>query len=155
MAYKKKSTRGVKSPALVKAEKQIAALTGKLEASERENAELKHSASYWEKRAAENQINREQSVAGRGFEAGKADTKEGVIITAAIRAHMELMGVKAQEQNFASLQRILGSVQGGLGVALEMAGRLGGGHIDLYPDDENAKRTLDAVRNTINHHGRY
>lgn len=149
MAYKKKATRGVKSPALKAAEKKIEQLNALVEEAHASLHKAQDDARHWERSYRAEYDARMKAANGEGAKAACDAHRNGVLETAIIRAHQELSHVKAVENNPAALQRIIGSVQGGLAVALEQNGNLQGGLIDLYPEDEDARRRLDAIRNTV------
>ena len=78
-----------------------------------------------------------------------SQSKSDLLIAAVARSHYELANIKAGEMNTSSLQRVVGVVQGNLAIALSQCGYSEVPAINLYPDEENTKRTLDRVRGAL------
>lgn len=78
-----------------------------------------------------------------GMAMGKSEARREVVQTALERAHRELLTVKPQEGSIAVLQRVLGSAQGAIALALDC--QLSQGHmrtpaVHPYPDEQRRER---------------
>lgn len=127
----------------------VADLTARAEKAEGALSEMQRTAQYWQNRASELQSKQDNHTHEKGCAMGLDRARANVLETALRRAHVELSGVKPQEQTAVALQRVLGSVQGGIAVALEQNGNMQGGFIDLYPQETNTERTIDIVTDAL------
>lgn len=77
------------------------------------------------------------------------DRKFSAMRNAVMRAHAEVSNVKPGEDNDVALQRVLGSVQGALAIAIDQCDHHHAGLLDLYPEDKEPGRTIREVEKAM------
>jgi len=103
-------------------------------------------ASYWMRRAQDAEARFQKGQTTNDQMAGLSMNRNSVIETSVQRAFVELHSVQPNEINVASLQRVIGSAQGALSLALENTGRMQCDHIDLSPKDKGDDKLHEIAR---------
>ena len=99
----------------------------------REVEDVKRSSAYWQQKHSElDERVKKQMHANNQLEC-IAMNRNSVIEAAAIRAVRELQSVQNSEKDVVALHRVIGSIQGGLCLALENTGSYHCEGVDLSP----------------------